>query len=142
MNICVIDYSLNPPWVEAVRILALELSRQLVEEGHSVHVVTSADPMAQLEEEIDGVLFHRISKKPPVSYFLACKVKKLHESYRFDVIHIQNAIMKKSFIVTLLLLRKWVRVPLIAYLCLQPTISLRIFVQLLRLKPQVFLLGR
>jgi glycosyltransferase involved in cell wall biosynthesis len=129
-----LDYDINPPWTEAVRILAYELSRQLVKGGHSVHVVTSAAPSLPLEEELDGIFFHRISKKLFLSYFLARKVKKLHEIYRFDIIHIQNALMKKSFIITLLLLRKWVRVPMITYICLQPTTSPRDLIQVLRLK--------
>lgn len=136
MNICVLDYDINPPWVEAVRILAYELSRQLVRQGHSVHVITSAAPRLPLEEELDGVLFHRIPRKPFLSYFLARKVKKLHQSCKFDVIHIQNALMTKPFIMTLILLKKWVRVPMIAYLCQSATTSPRDFIRFLRLKPR------
>jgi len=134
-----VDYDINPPWVEGVRILAFELSRQLVKEGHSVHIVTSATPTSALEEEINGVFFHRISKKAFV-FFLARKVRNLHKFYGFNVIHIQNSIILKSFMVALERLRKLVRIPMITYVCLQPTTSPRDFIQLLKLDVTEFLM--
>jgi glycosyltransferase involved in cell wall biosynthesis len=134
MNICILDYDINPPWVEAVRILAYELSRQLVKQGHSVHIITSSMSTLPSEQIVDGIWFHRISRKLFLSYSLARKVRELHQRIGFDVIHIQNAITKKSFIVTLILLKKWVRTPLVSYICLQPTTTQKDFAQLWRLE--------
>lgn len=131
MNICILGYDINPPWVEAVANLAFELSHQLIREGHSVHIVTSSNSMFPLEEKIEGVFIHRVPGKALLPYFFARELRKLHKLFNFDVIHIHNAIMNKPFIITLILLRKWLGVPMIGYICILPKISCKEFVRLL-----------
>lgn len=122
MEICIIGRYLNPPFNEANTTLARELGIQLTNLGHSVHLVTDSCGALPLEQRMDGLYFHRI----PSRLFPFSAVKKmvgLSERYHFDIVHCQNIAIAKSFIM-MASLKKRLNVPVVAYVCLQPSLSL------------------
>ena len=121
MEICIIGPDLNPPFTEAQRNMARELGIQLTYLGHNVHIVTDNSKKLPCEETIDGLHLHRLSSRM-FAFEAVKKMSELNERYHFDVVHCQNLATKKSFIL-MKGLRERLGVPVVAYVCLQPSLS-------------------
>jgi len=128
MNICIVGAGLNPPFIEAQKKLALELSRQLARNGHVVHVVTESSVTSKREKKVDGIFFHRYQEHmcPPA---FAKTIVKLNRYYKFDIIHNQNLTIKKSNLLMSRPLRK-LGVPILSYFCLEPSLGFGNWVRL------------
>jgi glycosyltransferase involved in cell wall biosynthesis len=60
-------------------------------------------------------------------------MKKLHMQYSFDIVHFHNDLVRKSFIFALMSIKRSLKIPMISYICLQPTMSISNFVEFLKL---------
>lgn len=122
MNICIVGGDLNPPFVEAQKNLAIELSIQLSMKGHTVHIVTESSRKLPCEEKWEKICFHRY-RRQLFHLIAAHKIKKLNRKYDFDIIQNQNLTIHKSNILMSMLIKK-IHIPIVSYICLQPSLLL------------------
>lgn len=95
-----VGLDLNPPWVEGIRNTVREVSKQLIDRGHEVYILTKGYGNQPKEELIDGIKYHRIiigklendSKDylaGTVQFFfhLPFEMRKVVRNERIDIIH-------------------------------------------------------
>lgn len=95
-----VGLDLNPPWVEGIRNTVREISRQLIDRGHEVHILTKGYGNQPKEELIDGIKYHRIIIGEPgngsqdylagTAHFfshLPSEMRKVVRNERIDIIH-------------------------------------------------------
>lgn len=130
MNVCIMGSNLNPPFVEAQKILALELARGLSMDGHDVHVVTKAGPGLACEEHVGKIRFHRYPRHL-FHAILSRGINRLKQKYKLDVLHNQDLSMRKLNIFSSTLFQR-VRLPVVSYICLRPSLDFGAWLHILK----------
>jgi glycosyltransferase involved in cell wall biosynthesis len=132
MRIAILGRDIRPPWNEAVKNMAFELARELTTRGHTIHLITNdgsvVPPMPNLEvHSILGRGFGRAALG---------RVKELEASGEIDILHVQNLVIHRSLAVLLRLLRRRSRLPVVAYCCQLPALSVSHWLRVLRKDPK------
>jgi len=119
VQIAILGRSVQPPWNEAVKNMAFEMSRQLVSMGHTVRLLTGRGDSVTIE---DGV---ELCPLPPGSFGkMAVKaLLELERNGKADIIHVQNLIIHRSLAPALWSLRRKSKIPIVAYCCQLPSLS-------------------
>ncbi|HVH15887.1 MAG TPA: glycosyltransferase family 4 protein [Candidatus Angelobacter sp.] len=131
MQIAILGRNVQPPWNEAVKNMAYELSRQLAIMGHTVRLLTTKGEEVVVE---DGVELCPI----PRGRFGKMALKmllELEKAGRLDLIHVQNLIIHRSLAPTLWNLRRKSKLPIVAYCCQLPSLSISHWLEVLRTDP-------
>jgi glycosyltransferase involved in cell wall biosynthesis len=131
MQIAILGRSIQPPWNEAVKNMAYELSRQLASLGHTVRLLTTRGEGVTTE---DGV---ELCPLPPGRFGNVAlrKLLELEKAKKIDLIHVQNLIIHRSLAPTLWSLRRKSKLPIVAYCCQLPSLSISQWLQVLRTDP-------
>ena len=131
MQIAILGRNVQPPWNEAVKNMAYELSRQLVTMGHTVRLITtSGDRMTNT----DGIELYPL----PSGRFGKTAFRtllNLEKDRDIDLIHIQNLIIHRALAPTLWRLTRKSKLPIVAYCCQLPSLSAYHWLQVLRKDP-------
>jgi glycosyltransferase involved in cell wall biosynthesis len=132
MRIAILGRDIRPPWNEAVKNMAFELARELAIRGHTIHLITNdgsaISPMPNLEvHSILGKRFGRAALE---------EVKELETSHEIDILHVQNLVIHRSLAVLLRLFRRRSRLPIVAYCCQLPALSVSHWLRVLRKDPK------
>lgn len=99
MNILMVGMDLNPPWIEGIRNSVRLISKNLIENGHEVFVLTKGNSKQDKIQTVEGILFHRIPAGNYDSYtgggfqFLMkfpFSLRKLIKSHDVDIVHVHS----------------------------------------------------
>jgi glycosyltransferase involved in cell wall biosynthesis len=120
--------------VEAQRNLAIELSKQLCDQGNSVHIVTKKLHGLPSEEKAEGLYFHRYPSALFCTFVLH-RIKELDKKYSFDIVLGQDLVSRKSYVVAATLSQR-LKIPTVSYVCLQPSLTYRDWFTALRGYPK------
>ncbi len=132
MRIAILGQNIQPPWNEAVKNMAFELARQLSLAGHEVHLVTNGnlgiDPVPRLE----------VHSLPSQGFGRAAidKIRHLEAAHAIDVVHVQNLLIHRPLSLLLRIFRRSSKLPIVAYCCQLPSLSLSHWVQVFRKDPK------
>lgn len=132
MQIAILGRDIRPPWNEAVKNMAYELAKQLSNLGHHVHLISDDTDMIP---KIANLQVHSI----PRSSFAESALKLIMEldaAGKIDLIHIQNLIIHRSLAGLVKALKKKSRVPVAAYCCQLPVLSISHWLKILRKDPE------
>ncbi len=119
MRIGILGRDIHPPWNEAVKNMAFELAHQMVQLGHTVHLITTTNPKMVSEP---GLQVHGL----PSKNFWGAAVKtilRLDSENELDLLQVQNLVIHRSFAPYLGILRRRSKLPIVAYCCQLPALS-------------------
>ena len=132
MRIAILGHDVHPPWNEAVKNMAYELARQLTRLGHSVLLITTEREGTTMD---DGVKLRTL----PRSGFGKAAVKtilEMEEAGELDIVHLQNMIIHRNLAPALWSLSRKSELPIVAYCCQLPTLSLSNWLHVFRKDPK------
>ena len=131
MQIAILGRSVQPPWNEAVKNMAYELSRQLASMGHTVRLLTTRGEGVTIEDDIElrPLASGRFGKTALRALL------ELEKERKIDLIHVQNLIIHRSLAPMLWTLRRKSKLPIVAYCCQLPSLSVSHWFQVLRTDP-------
>ncbi len=131
MQIAILGRSVQPPWNEAVKNMAYELSRQLVIMGHTVRLITTGGDRVTNE---DGIELYPL---PPGRFGREAlrTLLELEKTGEIDLIHFQNLIIHRTLAPTLWRLTRKSKLPVVAYCCQLPSLSASHWLRVLKTDP-------
>lgn len=131
MRIAILGRDIQPPWNEAVKNMAYELARELCTLGHDVHLISNG---AEKIEAIPNLHLHSI-RRSSFNLDTAETVRRLESSGQIDLLHIQNLIIHRSLAGLVKSLKKESKVPIVAYCCQLPSLSISKWIRVLKKDP-------
>ncbi len=132
MRIAILGRDVHPPWNEAVKNMAYELARQLTRLGHSVLLITTEGEGTITE----GGVKLKTLPRPGFGKAAVKTILDMEEAGELDVVHLQNMIIHRNLAPALWNLSRKSDLPIVAYCCQLPTLSLSNWFHVLRKDPK------
>ena len=132
MRIAILGRDVHPPWNEAVKNMAYELARQLTRLGHSVLLITTEREGTTMD---DGVKL-RTLPRPGFGKAAVKTILEMEEAGELDIVHLQNMIIHRNLAPALWSLSRKSELPIVAYCCQLPTLSLSNWLHVFRKDPK------
>ncbi len=132
MRIAILGRDVHPPWNEAVKNMAYELARQLTRLGHSVLLITTEREGTTM----DGGVKLRTLPRPGFGKAAVKTILEMEEAGELDIVHLQNMIIHRNLAPALWSLSRKSELPIVAYCCQLPTLSLSNWLRVLRKDPK------
>ena len=132
MRIAILGRDVHPPWNEAVKNMAYELARQLSRLGHSVLLITTEREGTTMD---DGVKL-RTLPRPGFGKAAVKTILEMEEAGELDIVHLQNMIIHRNLAPALWSLSRKSELPIVAYCCQLPTLSLSNWLHVFRKDPK------
>jgi len=132
MRIAILGRDVHPPWNEAVKNMAYELARQLTRLGHSVLLITTEREGTTMD---DGVKL-RTLPRPGFGKTAVKTILEMEEAGELDIVHLQNMIIHRNLAPALWSLSRKSELPIVAYCCQLPTLSLSNWLHVFRKDPK------
>ncbi len=132
MRVAILGQTIQPPWNEAVKNMAFELARQLSLAGHEIHLITNGNgkivPVRHLE----------VHSLPSQGFGRAAieKIRQLEATDAIDLVHVQNLLIHRPLALLLRVLHRSSKLPIVAYCCQLPSLSLSHWVHVFRKDPK------